>query len=323
MHSRWYSTAVVLLWLASMSWLVKEKILPPMLRGEPPSNTKILDAKKHAPPVGWRMSLNGRSIGWAMTDCELQPSGLAEIHGRAHFDELPLEEMMHGVLQPLSKLIGQQSKRLRMDARSLMIVDPFGQMIRFDSALLFEPSQEIVTVKGTLDRGLLELTLRVGGVSFPSKIPMHSETLLSDVFSPQSQLPGLRVGQTWTVPICNPLWPSKTPLEILQATVERSERISYGGVLEEAWLVVYRSVSDSAVGDQSEPKGKIWVRRDSQGTVLRQEAMLFDSTVVFDRMTDEQAEQQLKSAGDKWWSMDIESKKKYDRTRQRHPKFRK
>jgi hypothetical protein len=236
---------------------------------------------------------------------------LTEIHGRTHFDELPFEEMVHGLLQPLSKLIGQQNKYLRMDARSLLIIDPFGQLIRFDSAMQFEPSQEVVTVKGTLNRGQLELTLRTGGASFTSNVPMPSESLLCDVFSPQTQLPGLRVGQKWTVPICNPLWPSKTPLEILQAKVEDTERIMWNDGIEEVWLVVYRSVSDTEVGDQASPKGRIWVRRDSAGTVLRQQVMLLDSSVVFDRMTEEQAEKQLKTAGDKWWIMEIDPQAKH------------
>ena len=65
------------------------------------------------------------------------------------------------------------------------------------------------------------------------------------------------------------------------------------------------------VGDKSSPRGKIWVRRDPEGTVLRQQAMLLDSTVIFDRMTDEQTIKQLKAVGDKWWDMeaDIPAKK--------------
>jgi hypothetical protein len=65
------------------------------------------------------------------------------------------------------------------------------------------------------------------------------------------------------------------------------------------------------VGDQASPKGRIWARRDSAGTVLRQQVMLLDSSVVFDRMTEEQAEKQLKTAGDKWWIMEIDPQAKH------------
>ena len=310
MYSRWYSAAVILLWITSMGWLMKEKILPPMLRGEPPSSSRILEAKKNSPAVGWKMLMDNRSIGWALTDCSLQPTQLTEVHGRAHFDELPVEELMHGLLQPLSKLLGQANKSLRLDARSVLIVDPFGQLLRFDSALRFEPCDEIVTVRGTMDRGLLELTLRSGGVSFTSKVPMPPEVLMGDVFSPQTQLPGLRVGQTWTIPICNPLWPSKTPLEIIKATVKGKDRIIWNDLMEETWLVEYRSISENEASGQSAPKGIIWVRLDPEGTVLRQQATLFDSKIIFDRMTEEQTAKLMKKTGSSWWNLETEPRTK-------------
>ena len=60
MSSRWFNTAVVVLWLATMSWLVKEKVLPPLLIGEPPSYPEIIEAQNREPPVGWEVFLDGR-----------------------------------------------------------------------------------------------------------------------------------------------------------------------------------------------------------------------------------------------------------------------
>ena len=91
MNSRWYNTAVVVLWLATMSWLVTEKVLPPLLVGEPPSYRQIIEAQNRDPPVGWQVLWKGQPLGWALTDTKLQPNGLTtEIHGRVHFDALPL-----------------------------------------------------------------------------------------------------------------------------------------------------------------------------------------------------------------------------------------
>jgi hypothetical protein len=174
----------------------------------------------------------------------------------------------------------------------------------------FEPYDEVVAVRGTMDRGLLELTMRTSGVSFTSKVPMPPEVLLSDVFSPQTQLPGLRVDQTWTIPICNPLWPSKTPLEIIQATVKGKDRIIWNDLMEETWLVEYRSISENEASDQSAPKGIIWVRLDPEGTVLRQQATLFDSKIIFDRMTEEQTLKLMKKTGSYWWNIDTEPRTK-------------
>ena len=49
MHSRWYSVAVVLLWLATMGWLVSQKVLPSLVIGEPPDYQAILAVQRGAP----------------------------------------------------------------------------------------------------------------------------------------------------------------------------------------------------------------------------------------------------------------------------------
>jgi len=59
MSSRWFNTAVVVLWLATMSWLVKEKVLPPLLIGEPPSYSEIIEAQNRE--FARRL---GRVLGW-------------------------------------------------------------------------------------------------------------------------------------------------------------------------------------------------------------------------------------------------------------------
>lgn len=49
MHSRWFNLTVVLLWLTMMTWLIKLKVMPAMLIGEPPSYAEILDAQARTP----------------------------------------------------------------------------------------------------------------------------------------------------------------------------------------------------------------------------------------------------------------------------------
>ena len=71
MQGRWFNTAVVLLWLVTMTWLVKEKVLPPLLVGEPPSYSRIVEARRDAPPVGWRMSLESPAAGLGLERYEV------------------------------------------------------------------------------------------------------------------------------------------------------------------------------------------------------------------------------------------------------------
>src|SRR5207244_1445212 len=54
MEHRWTQLVITLFWLATMTWLTVEKILPPLRRGEPPSFRSVygnLDAAGHA--IGW------------------------------------------------------------------------------------------------------------------------------------------------------------------------------------------------------------------------------------------------------------------------------
>jgi hypothetical protein len=299
MHSRWFNAAVIGLWLATMSWLVKEKVLPPLLAGDPPSYSQIIEAQKDAPPVGWRMSLSGRTIGWALNDTKPQQTGLTDIHGRVHFDALPLDEMMPSWLRTFSRLLGQSSNHMEMDARSVLTIDPLGHLVRFDSTVHADPLSEAVSVRGTVDGQQLQLTVRTGNASFTNEAFLPNDALLSDALSPQTQLPGLRAGQKWTVPVYSPLWPAKNPLEIIQAEVEGTEPVFWNQTVEECWLVVYRSDAGSTNSSHA-PRGMLWVRRD--GTVLRQQILLFDTIIRFDRMTDPEAVKLASSVGVEWWS---------------------
>lgn len=306
MQSRWFSTAVVLLWLGTMTWLVKEKVLPSLLVGEPPSYSKIIEAQRQTPPVGWRVSFNNRPIGWALTDTKLQSSGLTEIHGRVHFDTLPLQEMMPGWLRSLSRLIEHPADKLQMDARSVLTIDALGHLVRFNSKVRVDPLNEVICVRGTVEGRKLELLVRTGPASFSSEAMLPSDALLSDALSPQTQLPGLRIGQKWTVPVYSPLWPAKYPLEIIHATVEDMEPVFWNGAMEDAWLVVYRNDPSSGTAEGQAPRGKLWVHRN--GTVLRQQVLLFDSTITFVRMPDDEAVELAESAGEEWWSTENEQR---------------
>jgi hypothetical protein len=293
-----------MLWLATMGWLVIKKVLPPLLIGEPPSYSRIVEAQRDAPPVGWRMSFNGRVLGWALNETRLQPTGLTDIYGRVHFDALPLDEMMPGWVRALTRLVRQPTDQLRMDTRSVLTIDALGHLLRFDSTMQVDPLDEVIRMRGTVEGRHLQLSVRHGGMSFADEVFLPTDALLSDVLSPQTQLPGLRAGQTWTVPIYSPLWSAKAPLEIVHATVEGSEPISWNGAIDECWLVVYRSDTGSKAADSRSPRGRLWVRRD--GTVLRQQVNLFDSIIVFDRLSNEEAITLTDEAGSDWWKIEEE-----------------
>lgn len=303
MHYRWYSVAVVALWLTTMSWLVAKKVVPAFLHGSPPSYDEIVKDQIKSPPVGWRITtVGGTTLGWALTDTKPQATQLNEIRGRIHF-EMALKDLMPGLLQPIVRLLEKPPDTLRVDARSVLTIDPLGRLVRFDSAVRLEPFDETIGLKGVMEEGgKLELSVRIGNKSLPApkEIQLPGDALLSNVLSPQTRLPGLRLNQTWTVPVYSPLMLDK-PLEIIHATVDRMEPYTWNGLTENVWYVVYRGDPGGAMGGEPPVRGEVWVRPD--GVVLQQQVMLFDAPLRFVRLTDAEAEKLVERAGTQWWSL--------------------
>jgi hypothetical protein len=192
---------------------------------------------------------------------------------------------------------------LRIDARSILTIDPLGRLVRFDSAVRLDPFNETIALKGVVEEGRkLQLDVRLGNkpIPAPKEIPLPSDALLSDILSPQMRLPGLRLNQTWTVPVYSPFMPER-PLQIIRATVERTEPYTWNGTTKDVWYVAYRDDAGSAMGGEPPVRGEVWVRPD--GMVLQQKVMLFDAPLLFVRMTDDEAKRLLERAGPHWWTL--------------------
>ncbi len=288
MGSRWLNLAVVGLWLATMTWLVKEKILPPLMIGEPPSYRTIIEARRSEPPVGWELSFDGRPIGWALSAALPLPNDLTEIRSRVHFDELPLAEITPGWLGNLLKLTEYRRAKLQMDTRSTLVIDSLGRLARFEASVRLEDIPEVVHMEGTMDEGNLKVTARCGEVTLERTAPVSSNALMGDSLSPQTKLPGLRAGQKWTVPTFSPFGRLDTRLEVLHATVKQDkEPVSWGGSTVEAWVVEFRSDPGMGLGASKKPQGKLWVLPD--GTVVKQQVAILNAQMTFVRMGDEDA----------------------------------
>jgi hypothetical protein len=82
--------------------------------------------------------------------------------------------------------------------------------------------------------------------------------------------------------VYSPFHPPNQPLQILQAKVEREETIEWNGEVVNTWMIVYRNDSGSELTGAKAARGRVWVRRD--GTVLKQEAVLMGSRLLFVRM---------------------------------------
>lgn len=291
MYSRWYTPAVVLLWLTTMTWLVWQKVLPPLIIGDPPQQQAILAARNRENVVGWDISFNGRPLGWAASRTVKSPDGGAELRASAHFDHLPVAEITPGWIQTLFKLAEHEAARIRLDARSAVWLDPTGRPTRFRSVVDLSPLGDTIELQGQVEGTRLNLLARSGDFSYTTQTYLPAGVLMGDSLSPQTQLPGLHAGQTWTAPVYSPLRPPNSPMEILRATVERMVVFNWGGVTYDAWLVSYRAESGLSLLGGSRPQGRLWVRRD--GMVLQQQVALMECELTFTRMSWERSKHVL------------------------------
>lgn len=300
MTNRWFSIAVVLFWITSMSWLVHDKILPPLIVGEPPSFRTILEhQQQRTEPVGWTIAVGDKPVGWAISVTERHATQIGEFRSRLHLDRLPLSEML-GELAKLLPAQGRDVANMVLDANSRLEIDPLGRPISFQSTAVFRPpdvhfprnpfldgSAFRVSVKGTVEGSEMLLVLRMGDFVHNKSVYIPADSLMGDVLSPQAFLPNLRVGQTWTVPVYSPFRPPTSPVEILQATVEDIEPIVWQNAVTPTSLVVYRTDSGAGHAGAQDLRGKNWVKLD--GMVIKQEVKMLSAHLTFVRMTTEEA----------------------------------
>lgn len=282
----WYSIAVVVLWLATMTWLVVDKVLPPLLVGDPPSYESIVNSEVPQPPVGWRLFMDGQRLGWSLSTITHQPNQAGEIHSIMCFERVPVRQFLPGWLRAMVPGSDQSIGHLQMEAESTMTIDPLGRLAYFDSALRVKPGlTSVVRLRGTIEGNLLKLSVHSGDLVYDPEISLPPEAMLGDSLAPQTRLPGLRAGQSWTVSSYSPMNILSNPIEILHAKVEGMTPLDWDGRSEQVWLVVYRTESSRANGDNN-VRNRLWVRRD--GTILRQQVIVGGSVLMFNRMSDEE-----------------------------------
>jgi len=235
--------------------------------------------------VGWDLLLNDKPMGWALCRMERQPSGMVEIESYVHFDRLPLAELTPRLFRHLFRDLEEAAGELCMDTQSRLIIDPLGKLLRFDSTLKVDPIQDSIRMRGIVEGMKVQLEVRSNSFCYTSEFCLPRKALLGDALSPQTHLPNLRAGQTWTVPAFSPLRPAKEPMMILHASVEKRELIDWNGIMTEAWLVVYRSDSGYGISEQQTPQSKLWVH--VKGKVLKQQVFLFDSVMTFVRLDED------------------------------------
>ena len=293
MGTRTFQAVVVLLWLATMSWLMIAKVLPPLLVGEPPTYRSTMPEPDRL--IGWQIDWNEQPLGWAATRSVGSEGGGAEIHSRLVLNKLPLNELLPVWL---GSIVRRQVGSIDFDARSRFDIDPLGRLAGFDSRVRLSEMENAIRMIGMVDNSQLELSVQVGDFKYRKQMYLEPGALVGNELSPQAEFSGLRLGQAWTLRSYSPFRSPSSPLEVLAAKVEREEVIDWAGAAVDTLIVVYRNDSGAGGGNAATPRGTLWVRSD--GKVLRQEIQVLSSVMRFVRLTDKQAEEHADQLSVDW-----------------------
>lgn len=293
MFGRIFNGLVVVFWMIAMTWLLAEKVIPPMLGGDPPDYQSALEpATQEKLPDAWKLRWKERTVGYAASRVEERATGELDRMTFVEFKDLPLESILSEMLGPVAAIVKpllQSSHGLDLDmiVATRMTFDRDHKLSRFDTTIDLSDYQDFLRLEGTVQEdGKLEIVAKLSsGNSGPGQSLKHSvqlppEALIEGALSPRPELKGLYIGQKWTIPVVRS-FAFNSPVQILQAEVEQHDIIMWGSEEVETKLVVYRTEAGSGVQATREPISREWVRDD--GEVLRQQVRFSGLELTFER----------------------------------------
>ena len=287
MNGRWLNIAIIFLWIVMMTWLVKEKVLPSLLAGDPPDQRSLVEVAEADPDIGWLIRLGQKPIGWAKSHTERTGNDTIRMTTAVHFDQLPVAGMVPKWLKKLPSWTGLDSEMnipensLETDATSEMILSTDGELRKINSSITIVPLKQTVKLTGEVCEDKVELNISADGFSYDTEIALTPDLLMANSLTPQTHLPDLHSGQTWMVGVVSPMSYPFGSMEVMYAKVVGRDSCSFNNQPVQAWLIEYRQEPDMEFTPKNPPRCRLWVHPD--GMVLRQELRMFDTTLTFER----------------------------------------
>jgi len=291
MPSRAITAFIVAFWLATLGWFVSREVLPKWWVGEPPAYTIELadEANRHPIPNYWTLSYNGKNVGRLRTSLRyVEASDTFELS--ASSAELALMENLHLFGVRFSIVIRDYDDRIRVSREGeLRAMSTAAKLAVQTPVAHWEAPFEVKawTQDGKLRRdGQLQIPgQKLLKISLEAGEPPRGRIL--NPMHPVQRIVGLKPGQHWQQNVVDPRG------EIIRAVVKqelhidlpapqsamtaqvlsKARSLKFNGEMQSCWVIEYR-------GDDS--VARTWVRQ-SDGTVLRQEAEAHGETLVLQR----------------------------------------
>lgn len=280
MSNRLYTGAVLVFWLASMTWLVKERILPPFFGGDAP----VTLVSNQVEPVAWRIGMDGRNCGVAVLQAVRGEGGIKEVHSVLKLDEVNAPRSAPLWLKPM---LNSLKDSLSLSMRTRTTYDSFDRLAAFDTDMTVNRIEAKIELRGHILDDQLKLTARVGGITKRFEHPWPSDATLSGELTPAARLLPLYEGRRWSREVYSPFASPKAPLELIEAVVCDRLRPTFDGVSIDAWRVEFRSMEKTGSTEEGRMRAVLLVAED--GRVLQQEVTFLGSTVQFVRESDERS----------------------------------
>ena len=280
MANRVFVCAVIVLWLGSMSWLMVDKILPSFHGGEPPIGAGF----EPNVPVAWRVTWGDREVGYAASKRTPGVLGTTNLDNRVILNDVPLLDLVPALMRQVVGDIGS----MKFDARTTLEFDSLDNFSEFESRVSINEVNSVLKLDGKVNGAFLDLKVEFGDVKYEPKVPIGDQSMLSEALFPDAKLPYLYVGRRWTEEIYNPFHAPSAPVESVDVEVTGIETLTQDGVNHRVMRVEFYGPPAPGVPEEARLQAIAWVRQPD-GVVLRQDVIISNSKLRFDRLSDKEA----------------------------------
>jgi hypothetical protein len=263
MPSRPFILGILLFWFGTMGWMFYREYLPRFGAGEPPPFHIDLADEVGGQVILWDVFQKEERIGSGQTKINRNQDRVFELR-----NDILFSKMDKGPVQ-FKKMSSLYRITTKGDLLSFVSVMKFEIIqIQHEARFKGEVQDGMLTPKLTLIGPLLDKGPLLGNFlprEFAAvKVPKTGSLL--NVLHPQSKIPGLFEGKTWTVPTYDPLVANMSEKMAIVGTGE----LAWDGGVFPCWRIdVAEPGTHAEPGKQ--PDYRIWVRR-SDDLVLQQEA---------------------------------------------------
>lgn len=304
-ESRIIQLAVLVVWLASVTWLTVTKLVPMAFPNQLPVHQIIGPGTDALPDrVLWRIDCDDQEIGTAEMTITRPRDGSPIVESVVRLNQFPVGQMLkqaRGLWALLAQTTGVTSGSLTLDVEvhTRMHFGAFGQLVVFHTDVDLDGTTNVLRLRGTMmESDRLQIVVNVGtGLDDNQQLPselLRKEiriapgALVVDGFAPHPRLGNLRLGQEWTMESLRPFSP-RNPIRTIRARVDHREWIPWDREMESAFVVMLEDVSPQGLTTAQDSSVQLWVRSD--GMVVRQRLTVAGVRFDFYRLPDRTSRQ--------------------------------